>query len=102
MRKRKDKVPKLSKAEKKKQQQQEEALRVGREMVESYRKQMDQLVETFRTMVQENLEREKRAQEATQRMRRAAYEKEMIEWEAEKERERLKAQEQETKSENDR
>ena len=53
---RKNKEPKLSKAEIKKQQ--EEAERFGNEMVESYRKQMDKLVETFRRTLKENLARQ--------------------------------------------
>lgn len=54
MRKNKDYKP--SKAEIKKQQ--EEAERFGNEMVESYRKQMDKLVETFRRTLKENLARQ--------------------------------------------
>ena len=53
---RKNKEPKLSRAEKKKLQ--EEAERFGNEMVESYRKQMDELAENFRKMLKENLANE--------------------------------------------
>lgn len=61
---RKNKEPKLSRAEIKKQQ--EEAERIGNEMVESYKKQMDVLIENFKKSLEENLARQKQAQEESE------------------------------------